>query len=768
MNLLYFCIFQQSELRALRLFFSTLIKRGQLNTNLTRILALTSNNLIAQVKTIMADFNVPYDYYIPEIDSADSDEARLHVHMSPLFNIYQKVLFLDTRVLINGKLKDIFNLSIKPGEIYSIPYGKIGDYKFGAPLFEFTDYDRTESAFYTGVMYFVNDDSIRKLFEDVLSLSTKALSLPAKSGCRVLRETYSVTPFLVYTAICQTRVNTQQLSTIIKIHTDTLEAPEKDVLAYCFIPGTTDTHQTMLSLWKKMFSVAFITLTNTGYINYTLNCLESLRRIGSEVQLQSYCVGSEGCAKMKQNGYLCEEIDTNNRDQLSDMQTYKNTNWAGITFCKMPIIYKTLLAHDYVLFTDGDIVYENPNFYDYLIEQIGNNDLLIQDEWTHTYAIDSLCTGLMFIQSSSHIQRFFNPSNIDASSPSWDDQIYINHIRHNFKFKRLPLDLFPTGHYYYKNHLSLDPYVVHFNWLRGTEKEQKMRELNKWYIDQPQKRIADCSVLNILQEKSADFGYYFEGLLRLLSLSLNSKAQYVCDYNQTYVFEDDTTDSETFAEYINRGLKTIQPNCILNSGFYTKNSEQIKSGSFPIQSSDGRSISEIQSLYTNFADNIYALDGIVEQPRCETSDDLNSSLPILRNAFVLKNPHLPPYDYSRSRVNVCAYVRVNDPVMSQVIEHFQAKEDTHRVILHIDETATFDDTRNTIIQMVDTTDTLYKMNDLIHADILLLDASSLSIVAHILADPKQTVIFPDSVKSELSQRLLPKCISCSEFLRTAK
>jgi hypothetical protein len=716
----------------------------------------------------MADFNVPYDYYIPEIDSADSDEARLHVHKSPLFNIYQKVLFLDTRVLINGKLKDIFNLSIKPGEIYSIPYGEIGDDTFGAPLFEFTDYDRTKSAFFTGVMYFVNDDSIRKLFEDVLSLSTKALSLPATSGCRVLRETYSVTPFLVYTAICQTRVNTQQLSTIIKIHTDTLEAPEKDVLAYCFIPGTTDTHQSMLSFWKKMFSVAFITLTNTGYINYTLNCLESLRRIGSEVQLQSYCVGSEGCAKMKQKGYWCEEFNPHNSKQLSDMQTYKNTNWAEMMLYKVILIHNLLLCNDYVLYTDGDIVYENAEFYDYLIDNIGNHDILAQNEWSDTINVDEFCAGFMFLQSSKHLIDTFNPKSISVTSASWDDQRYFNSIRYKFKLKRLPLDLFPTGAYYYAHHSKMDPYVVHFNWLRGSEKEQKMRELNKWYIDQPQKRIADCSVLNILQEKTADFGYYFEGLLRLLSLSLNSKAQYICNYNQPYAFEDETTDSDTLAEYIHRGLKTIQPNCTVNSGFYTKNSAQIKSGIFPIQNSDGRSIREIQTQDPNFADNIYALDGIVEQPRCETSEDLNGSLPVLRNAFVLKNPHLPPYDYSRSRVNVCAYIRSTDPVMDQVIQYFQAKEDTHRVILHIDETATFVETRNTIIQMVDMTDTLYKMNDLIHADILLLDSSSLSIAAHILADPKQTVICADSVKNELSQRLLPKCISCSVFLQSAK
>ena len=64
------------------------------------------------------------------------------------------------------------------------------------------------------------------------------------------------------------------------------------------------------------------------------------------------------------------------------------------------------MKKDYVLFTDGDIVYENNNFVNYLLENIGDNDILIQNDthlWDDTAGKDSsyLCSGFMFIKSNA-------------------------------------------------------------------------------------------------------------------------------------------------------------------------------------------------------------------------------------------------------------------------------------------------------------------------------------------------------------------------------
>ena len=224
--------------------------------------------------------------------------------------------------------------------------------------------------------------------------------------------------------------------------------------------------------------VAFITLTNSGYIDYTLNCLKSLDRINTKLNLQCYCIGNKGYNVLLNEGYTCHLIDD---DINSNMQTFKNGNWSNITYYKFKIIYENLLKYSFVCITDGDIVYENNGFMDFLLENIGDDDLLIQSEGLE---LDDLCSGFMFIKSNETTKSLFNPDNVEEYKDKigWDDQIYVNNIKYKLKYKKLPLSLFPTGkHYYtYSNNIN-NPYLIHFNWVIGHEKKERMMIYNKWY-----------------------------------------------------------------------------------------------------------------------------------------------------------------------------------------------------------------------------------------------------------------------------------------------
>jgi len=229
-------------------------------------------------------------------------------------------------------------------------------------------------------------------------------------------------------------------------------------------------------------NVAFITLTNSGYIDYTLNCLESLKKINSKINLTCYCIGTDGYNKLKENNFQTILIED---DVNSNFQTFRNGNWSNITYYKFKIIYENLLLHEYVCITDGDIVYENNFFMDFLLDNIDDNDLLAQSEGIE---IDDFCTGFMFIKSNPKTLSLFNPENVEKykNVVGWDDQIYINEIRNMLKYKKLPLYLFPTGKYYYTYFNYLKPYLIHFNWLYGHDKMEKMIKHNKWFIQNNQ------------------------------------------------------------------------------------------------------------------------------------------------------------------------------------------------------------------------------------------------------------------------------------------
>ena len=222
-----------------------------------------------------------------------------------------------------------------------------------------------------------------------------------------------------------------------------------------------------------------MTLTNTGYVNYTLNCLKSLENINYSPLPHSYCIGKEGYNLLKSKGYETTLID---EEDNSNFQTIRKGNWANITFNKFKIIHENLLKYKYVCITDGDIVYENKDFIKYLLNNIGDNDLLIQNDTMSDDDNSELCSGFMFIQSNENTLKLFNPKLIKINKEMWDDQIYINEIKNKLKYKKLPLNLFPTGKYYYRNFKNITPYLIHFNFIIGHQKKGVMMLHNKWYI----------------------------------------------------------------------------------------------------------------------------------------------------------------------------------------------------------------------------------------------------------------------------------------------
>ncbi len=261
-----------------------------------------------------------------------------------------------------------------------------------------------------------------------------------------------------------------------------------------------------------MDTVKFITLTNNGYIDYTLNCLKSLELIDFQKSLYCYTLGKESHNILQKNGYKSILLNSNIDD--TEFNSYRQGNWHHITKRKFEIIHKELKNNKFVCFTDGDIVFLNKNFMNYCLSYIQENDIIIQNDLLLNNDQSYVCSGFMFIKSNKKMLDLFNPENVKKYvKPDWDDQVYINQIKSKLKYKTLPLNLFPNGKYYYqseknKNMINfyfcketeknkknlfpngiyyhfkkeLQPMMIHFNWVIGHEKKNKMIQHNKWYL----------------------------------------------------------------------------------------------------------------------------------------------------------------------------------------------------------------------------------------------------------------------------------------------
>jgi len=279
--------------------------------------------------------------------------------------------------------------------------------------------------------------------------------------------------------------------------------------------------------------------------------------------------------------------------------------------------------------------------------------------------------------------------------------------------------------------------------------------------------------VKIFQGGSDGFGHQLEGMLRLLSLSLNNKADYQYNYNKKYTFEHSNFNVIDLIKYISSALKILD-------NLVGKTNNKKSELNYNIIFNEMRTFDEIISQDINYRKNIYLYDGVgfgnALPPNFEPKTEVEKTLPILRKAFVEENENLPKPSYDNKFINVCVHLRMGDAVgtrvldneeLCKVVKYFQKYNDKYRIIVHSDGNVNELSYENTIINDCKT-DVLQILSDFIYADILIMNYSGLSISAHLLAKSQQIVINPNKAGVTFQSRILDKCIPAGKFIQDKK
>lgn len=222
----------------------------------------------------------------------------------------------------------------------------------------------------------------------------------------------------------------------------------------------------------------FVTITNKGYYRYTQNCMESLKISPDAPQLECYFTDKLGYDQYKTNNnvhYIGDKSSENESEQLK----FRKGNWISLVGKKISVISKILQTGDCVIITDGDIVYKHPQWFNYIKEKLSNPEVefLIMNDMLSDDDHDLLCSGFMVLKPTENNMKHFNEG-IDISDLP-GDQVYVNNIKSELKYEVLPLDKFPNGRLH---HATTDPYALHYNFMIGNTKEQKMIKSGNWLI----------------------------------------------------------------------------------------------------------------------------------------------------------------------------------------------------------------------------------------------------------------------------------------------
>ena len=234
------------------------------------------------------------------------------------------------------------------------------------------------------------------------------------------------------------------------------------------------------------------TLTNYGYLLYTLNMLKSLQPFNLDKKILVVCIDKKGANILRKHGYNTYCIDEITDTSLSKFCHWNSKGYDKICYLKLELIYRILFLNKNVLLIDGDIVFrKNPMDDIRLWCKDSIYDVFIQNDAQENSNTTNMCTGYTYIKSSYRLIALYdcisNEGRKKYLTCAFDnnDQTYFNkYIKPDCIFNALPLEKYPNGKMYYDNTDKLrdTAIIVHFNWVEGHHKMAKIKEHKMWLL----------------------------------------------------------------------------------------------------------------------------------------------------------------------------------------------------------------------------------------------------------------------------------------------
>jgi len=250
MNLIYMCVFhQQSYIQLLKLLINSIFVKANINPDTTHILIYTSPSFHPIVEKELADFtSLPIRYTLMEIGTImKASCCKLNIFQYDQIHTYDKILYLDTDVLINSDVNVLFSVDISPDRLFALEEGElVGDY-WGGQFFDKATTSPTTRAFSAGVFYFRNSEPMRTLFAAILAHIQDYVYEKNNRHPVCLDQ-----PFLVYNSVKQNKYDNQMMKTYLENNPRTA-SPEKIIYHFPGGPGNfAPKYVNMNAFWKKM------------------------------------------------------------------------------------------------------------------------------------------------------------------------------------------------------------------------------------------------------------------------------------------------------------------------------------------------------------------------------------------------------------------------------------------------------------------------------------------------------------------------------------
>jgi lipopolysaccharide biosynthesis glycosyltransferase len=167
-NLVYCCVFYNKDyfrlldllLKSLKMYSS----EGDFD-----FLVITQKQFEPLVKEIGRTLNLDLKIFCLDFSTIfQAACARLFIFDYPELDSYQKLLYIDTDILIKGSLDPVFQILDGAKDVlYGIESGTIESLNFGAQFFNFNQIEKTLTGLNSGTLLFLNSIQMKSLFQRI-------------------------------------------------------------------------------------------------------------------------------------------------------------------------------------------------------------------------------------------------------------------------------------------------------------------------------------------------------------------------------------------------------------------------------------------------------------------------------------------------------------------------------------------------------------------------------------------------------------------------
>ena len=229
MNLICMCVFlQETYINLLELLLDSIKNNGNINKDNTHILIFTSESFKNIIEQYIHLYELPISFYTMEVHNLmEAGCSKLKIFDYPHIDNYDKILYLDTDVLVSGDLNTLFNIDISDDKLYVLGEGNIGHECHGGPLFfDFEKFNPEQTAFCSGVFYLRNGIYMKTLFQNVNNHIQTSGYVPS-----CLEQ-----PYLIYHCVNDNKYDNEMMKSYLENNPSTVD-PKKIIYHFPGGPG---------------------------------------------------------------------------------------------------------------------------------------------------------------------------------------------------------------------------------------------------------------------------------------------------------------------------------------------------------------------------------------------------------------------------------------------------------------------------------------------------------------------------------------------------